>query len=139
MKTVIIITNYLVILTIGNASYRQDKPVRFSYAYPTKNDTDRIQLKIENTGNSTIYYSIGIGALTDTGWVFLLGNLDALGKNEWFMLKALSSNTIARKMVSKKDIFETYFFVKSKKIRFSLAYNTRRSLDGKEKIFEIYP
>lgn len=138
-KMLFIYTKLLILFSAYSQNYSQNGPVQFSFSYPNRTDSNWVQLTIDNKTDSAIYYSVGIDGLSDTGWVHLLSNLDALGKNEWFGLKTLSPHQFEKEQISKERVYYIYRYVKPQKIRFYLLYSNRRSSHGIQKVLFVYP
>ena len=91
--------------------------------YLQKSSPDKIKLTVENlTSTKTYYYTIGLSALTDTGWVSLLGDIDSFGQNDFISILPIRGNKKVVKYISKENVLFMYSYYKPKKIRFQLSY-----------------
>ncbi len=114
--------------------------IKFTYQYANKNDSNNIKLIVENTSSTkTFFYSIGVGALTDTGWVGLIADINSIGQNGFLSLKPIRYKSTAIKNVSKKQILFIYSYYKPKKIRFNVIYYEKKDFESKGEIIYSMP
>lgn len=138
MKNVLLILLFNVF--IGMASTQKESPIKFSYQYIKKNDSDNVKLIVENVlSTKTFYYSIGVEGLTDTGWVGLNADINSLGVNEFWALKAIKPRSKVIKTVSKKRIFHLYKYYKITKIKFGVTYFEKKDFSSKSETIYLPP
>ena len=114
-------------------------PIKFSYQYVKKSDSDNIKLIVQNISKKTFYYSIAIQGRNDTGWVSLLSDINSLGQNEFLSLKPLTPGSKIVKYTSMKRIWYIYEYYKISKIRFGAMYYEKKNFDSKGGIIYIDP
>jgi len=106
-------------------------PVKFTYNYASERNHNNIKLVVHNVSAIKLYYyTIGVQALTDTGWVGLNGDINSLGQNDFLKLNPIKSQGRFAKIVSKKKILDLYKYDHSKKIRLSMLCCDKQDLDS---------
>lgn len=124
----LIILNY----AFADIADAQKQPIKISYQYLKENDFDNIKLIVENVSfTKTVYYSIGVEGLIDTGWIGLNADINSLGMNEFWALKPIKPKSKAGKYVSKKKIFNLYRVKKITQIRFGVTFFEKKNFDSK--------
>jgi hypothetical protein len=136
---------YLLMIILGylfsNSVVAQDQvPMKFSYRYLRKGDSNDIKLIVTNTSpNQKFYYYVGVQALADTGWVGLLADIDALGQNEFLALIPINAREKAIKIVSRRRISLNYPRYAHKKIRFQVTYYEKQDFNSKSETIYLPP
>ena len=115
-------------------------PIKFSYQYLRKGDSNDIKLIVQNNSSKrTFYYSVSLASLVDTGWVTLLSDIDALGQKEFLALLPIKAGQKVIKKVSKKRIISLYQTYPIKKVRFGVMYYEKPTLESKGEIIYLPP
>lgn len=135
---------YFLLLILINAfpgvADAQKPPIKFAYRYVKKNDSDNIKLFIENASSTkTIYYSIGVEGLTDTGWIGLNADINSLGMNEFWVLKPIKPKSKTGKDVSKKRIFNLYRVKRITQIKFGVTFFEKKDFSSKSETIYLPP
>jgi hypothetical protein len=132
------------ILTTSSLSptlaFTQDKsPIKISYHYLRKGDSSDIKLMVTNNSSRTFRYSVTAAALTDTGWVPLVSDIDALGKKDFLAFMPIKAGQTVIKRVSKKEIISLYPTYSFKKVRFGVIYYDNANSESKHQIAYLPP
>jgi hypothetical protein len=119
----------IAISMFGNSCYSQDTTL-IKFAAFAENSNGRIKLIATNKSNKrTIYYSIGVQGYSDTGWVHLTSNIDAIGQNDFLAFKPIKPHSRIVKYISRKEITNEYIRYPTKRIRFYIMFRETRQYD----------
>lgn len=148
MKSTLIILVWSIVILIGclNTADKDApdtiplKQSKMEFSYDSVSATsDTVKLKVSNRSEKTLYYSIGVSGLTDTGWVGLTPDINSLGSElSWGLTTILPMSSEVRP-VSKERIFYLYDYKNIARIRFSLMYFEEREITDKFERIDLAP
>ena len=129
MKKVICIIFFVV--GVLNICISQNNKIKFSVKEIFYTHKKSVKIEAYNDSKRIIYYCIGVRAFTDTGYVGLTANIDAIGKIDFLALKKLNVNSKVVKYVSKKSIATIYNYISIKKLQFYLLVHYKKDFNSK--------
>ena len=90
--------------------------------------TEKVALTIKNCNSKPVFYYIGLKTMSDTGWVYVINDIDNLRRNEVFGLNEIKPNEKKIDFLNIKYILKRYFYSNKQKFLLTIRYSNKRQL-----------